>query len=200
MPITRPVLTSLLASLALAPAAHAGTAWDESVSGDLSGSGFSPTVVNVLPGPNSVVGVTGAGAEGIDLDYFSITVPAGYTLASLRLLPGTLPADGGLGFIGLQAGPQVTTTGAAALLGWAHYTGADVGIDILPVIGIGFGAIGFQGALPAGSYAFWIQEFDFGSSPYAFELGIAPAVPEPASAWLWAAGLAGGLAWRRRRQ
>lgn len=200
MHFTRPVLTSLLASFALVPAARAGTAWDESVSGDLSGSGLSPTVVSVVPGANSVIGITGAGANGIDLDYFTITVPGGYTLASLRLLPGTAPADGGLGFVGLQAGTQVTTFGAAALLGWAHFAGTDVGTDILPVMGIGFGAIGFQGALPAGDYAFWVQDFDFGDSPYAFELGIAPAVPEPASAWLWAAGLAAGIALRRRRQ
>jgi hypothetical protein len=184
-------LTSLCAAAALAaafaPAAWASTSYVESVSGDLSNSGLSPTLIAVGLGSNQVIGTTGNPGTGLDRDYFSIVVPAGAQLSSLTVLAGTVPL--GLAFLGVQSGAQVTvspTSGSATgLLGWSHYASTDAATDILPRIGTGSGANGFVGPLGAGSYAFWIQDFNAGASTYAFDLTITAApVPEPASAWL----------------
>lgn len=193
---------SLAACLAafLAPATWAATVYDEGVSGDLSGSGASPTFVAVAAGANVVKGSTGRENGVVDRDYLRITVPVGMQLSAITPLAGTSTVAGGLAFIGLEAGTQVTTpvTGpATTLLGWHHYAPADVGNNILPLIGAGAGAIGFTGALGAGDYAVWIQETGVGTVPYLMEFTLS-AVPEPASGLLLLGGVA-GLAWLRRR-
>lgn len=186
-------------ALALVPAVHAGTVYDESISGDLSGSGLSPTAVSLTAGGNVVIGTTGRQNGVVDRDYLTFTVPAGWLLSAVTPLPGTSTVAGGLAFIGIEAGTQVTTpvTGpATTLLGWHHYSPAEIGVNILPLIGAGTGAIGFSGALGAGSYAVWIQETGTGTVPYAMEFTLT-AVPEPASACLMLTG-ALALAMRRR--
>ena len=199
---SRPLLCALLCASA-AFGAQAATAWDEAVSGDLANVGTSPTALSLGLGSNIITGSTGRSAAGVvDLDYFSFTLPAGWRLDSLTLLPGTtFLGPSGLGFIGVQAGTQVTVnpTGGSAvgLLGWWHYNINDMGTDILPSIGLGSGASGFAGPLPAGSYAFWIQETATGSAAYNFDFRVS-AVPEASTALLLMAGLA-GLGFLRRR-
>ncbi len=95
------ILTVGLASL------HPATIYSEATSGDLSNSGLSPTALSVAPGSNQIFGATGRGSTGIDLDYFTITVPSGLALAGLIVLPGT-QSGGAFSFIGMQAGPQFT--------------------------------------------------------------------------------------------
>lgn len=193
---------SLAACLAvlLAPGAWATTVYDEGVSGDLSGSGASPTFIAVAAGSNVVMGSTGRANGVVDRDYFSITVPVGWQLSAITPLAGTSVVGGGLAFIGLEAGTQVTTpvTGpATTLLGWHHYAVADIGNNILPLVGAGAGSIGFTGALGAGNYSVWIQETGVGTVPYVMEFSLT-AVPEPASGLLLLGGVA-GLAWLRRK-
>jgi uncharacterized protein (TIGR03118 family) len=181
--------------------AHAG-GYNEAVSGDLSNNGLLPTAVALGAGSNLVLGSTGNPGTGVDLDYFTVTVAAGTQLTALKVMAGTAPL--GLAFLGLQAGSQVTVSPSsgspAGLLGWSHYAASDIGADILPRIGTGFGASGFSGPLGPGSYAFWIQDFNGGVSSYALDLTVA-AVPEPAAAPGLLCGLAAlaGLARRRRR-
>lgn len=186
-------------ALALVPVVQAATVYDESTSGDLSGSGLSPTFVSLAAGANVVTGTTGRQNGLVDRDYLSFTVPSGWLLSAITPLPGTSTVAGGLAFIGIEAGTQVTTpvTGpATTLLGWHHYAPGDVGNNILPLIGAGAGAIGFSGALGAGTYAVWIQETGTGTVPYVMAFTLT-AVPEPASAWLLLTG-ALALAVRRR--
>ncbi len=196
----------LAAGVAAVSDARAAVAWDESVSGDLSNVGTSPTVVSLVPGSNLFLGTTGRTGGVIDRDYFTFTLPAGWQLDSLTVLPGTNFPEGetGTSFIAVQAGAQVTVnpTGNSSfgLLGWAHYTHNDIGTDILGTIGEGFGADGFTGALPAGTYAFWVQDGGTGTAHYRFDFSVS-AVPEPATATALLAGLAvlaGGAARRRR--
>jgi hypothetical protein len=194
MPKPRLLLSALLCA-GLVTGAQAATVWDEAVSGDLANVGTSPTALTLGLGTNTVSGTTGRIAGVVDRDYFSFTLPEGWQLDTLTVLPGsTFLGASGLSFIAVQAGPQVTvnpTSGSATgLLGWMHYGENDIGVDILQVMGFGPGASGFSGALPAGSYSFWIQDTGTGTAAYNLAFGVS-AVPEPAAALLLLGGLAG---------
>jgi len=175
-------------------AAQADIIYTESVSGDLSGSGLSPTPLTLALGSNQVFGTTGRTAGVVDLDYFRLTVPVGQVLTGITILPGTAGlGPAGDAFIGMQAGSQVTVlptaSNASGLLGWFHYDNTDVGKNILPLMGTsGFGSTGFTPPLPAGSYSFWVQELSTGTAPYGFDFTL--ATPEPASCAMLLSGLA----------
>ena len=60
------------------------------------------------------------------------------------------------------------------------------------------GAVGYTGSLPAGTYTVWVQETGTGVAAYGFDFSVSQ-VPEPASALMLLAGVAGlGLALKRR--
>jgi hypothetical protein len=185
----------LLASALLYGAgAHGDTIYNESVSGDLSNSGLTPTLLTVSPGPNDLFGTTGKTGTTIDRDYFTFTVPQGMELTAITVLPGTQTL-GTLGesFIGIESGPEVTVstaaTDATGLLGWFHYSTGDIGEDILPMMGTsGNGSTGFNGPLPAGTYSFWLQEASAGTVPYGLEFTV--VTPEPATWTMLLTGMA----------
>jgi hypothetical protein len=198
---TARLMLGALAAAASLHGAQAATAWDEGASGDFANVGTSPTPVSLGLGSNLVIGSTGRDAGIVDRDYFTFTLPTGWQLDTITVMPGTVSiGPSTISFIAVQAGTQVTVnpTGGdpSQLLGWWHYGPNDIGSDILGVIGLGAGAIGFSGALPAGDYAFWIQETATGSAPYVLDFGVS-AVPEPTSALMLLAGLA-ALRLRRR--
>lgn len=206
----RRLLLTTVFGLSLISAAQAATVWDEAVSGDLANVGTSPTALVMLPGSNLISGTTGRTSGTVDRDYFSFTVPAGWQLETLTVLPGSsFLGASGLSFIAVQAGPQVTVSptggSAAGLLGWVHYSENDLGGDILGLMGIGGGAIGFAGALPAATYAFWVQDTGTGVANYRFDFKLTAVspVPEPSAALLLLGGLAALVfsrrtAWTRR--
>ncbi len=192
MNLCKPLLFALL--LGAVTAAAASTAWDESVSGDLSSSGLAPTAVTLGPGSNTVTGTTGRTGGIVDRDYFTVALADGWQLDSITVRPGTtFLGASGLGFMAVQAGPQVTVspTGGSAtgLLGWVHYSENDIGSDILGLMGIGPGAVGFAGSLPAGVYSFWIQDTGSGTAAYHFDFSVS-AVPDAPALALWLAGMA----------
>jgi hypothetical protein len=160
----------------------AATIYNEATSGDLSDSGLAPTSITVGLGSNQIFGTTGRGAA-LDRDYFTINVPLNFELAGITVLPGT--QSGGVSFIGLEAGSQVTlpTTAADAtgLLGWWHYSPSDINTNILPEMAVpSMGSTGFTPPLAADAYSFWVQDFNTGSFAYGFDISVAPA-PEPAT-------------------
>jgi len=188
-------------SVLSAPAA----AYDEFVSGDLSGNGLTPTFIALVSGSNPVFGTTGNPGTGTDRDYFSIAIPVGFQLSQFMLLPGSA-VIGNSTFLGLQAGTQVTlpanAPSASGLMGAMHYTSAMVGTDLLAVLGVPFaGSSGFTPPLAAGNYAFWVQDFGAGTVPYSFNL-VVTAVPEPDTyaLMLAALGFTGFIARRRKKQ
>jgi len=152
--------------------------WDERLEGDLSGDRFAPTALALSPGANDLAMTSGSGGASVDRDYFRFRVPEGWSLASVGLVDA---ATDGVAFVSVQAGTQFVEpplpTDVANLLGWRHFSGADAGLDLLPEIGMGAGAIGFVPPLPAGDYVWWAQDFGFAAS-YAMRFEVAP-VPEP---------------------
>lgn len=194
----------LLCGVLVSPAQ--ATDYNEAVFGDLSNSGLNPTVLGTLAaGSNQVFGTIASGPNGVDRDYFTVNVPTGYEFVSLIALPGTTVGDTA-SFLGLEAGTQVTVpanpSSAAGLLGWRHYTVADIGVNILPDMGTpAFGSTGFTAPLSAGDYAFWIQDAD--AAKYGFDITLrAQSVPESGSlVLLCGIGLSSGLlAFARRKR
>lgn len=169
--------------------------------GDLAGSPAAATLLLPQPGANDLLGTTGAGAGGVDIDLALVRVQGGQRLGALRVLSGTLPA-GGVSFVALvradQAGFDPLRPNPGALLGWAHFDETEVGLDLLPRMGQAVSAQGFAGPLGAGDYLLWVQDTNFGTARYALRLEVS-AVPEPGTlAMLWL-GLAALGAKRARR-
>ncbi len=179
-------------------ATQAGVVWNEASSADLSNDGLSPTSLLIGTGSNIVLGITGNTGQGIDRDYFSITVPSGSELTSIMLLPNTF-VSGGSSFIGIQNGPQLTVSpegvGAENLLGFAHYSNDQIGTDLLPIIHIVPATIGFSSALSSGTYSVWVQETG-GPAAYGLDFVVTP-VPLPGAAILLMSGLLGLATFRK---
>jgi len=196
----RRIVSSALVALTIGCASNASAAviYNEASSGDFSGAGLTPTAVGALSlGSNQIFGSTG-NVGGSDRDYFSLLVPAGYVLAAIIELPGT--QSGNLSFMGLEEGPQLTlptnTATAAGLLGWLHYSPADINSNVLARMSIpSMGSSGFTLPLHAGTYTFWVQDTTPGTFAYGFDLQV---VPEPATAALVLLGLAASAMSSRR--
>jgi len=184
------------AALLLAAASpQALAAWNESTDGDFSNDGLAASVVSLSAGSNVIWGATGRAVPGgpVDLDYFTITVPAGHQFSAMVVLEGT-EAVGGGAFIGLMSGTQFTippSTGTAdGMLGWSLFGSSNVDSDLLALMATpSFGSTGFSTPLPAGDYVFWVQETGVGSAPYGFDLQVT-AVPEAPTALALMGGLA----------
>jgi hypothetical protein len=198
----------------LADVAHADViAWDEAVNGEFSHDGLAPTPVTFISGRSEILGTDGkpnAATDPVNPDYFTFTVPAGSALTAITVLPGTTSTGPlGISFIGIEAGNQVTLgptpSDAMGLLGWRHFSPADIGTDILGEIGDPMppmGATGFTPPLGSGDYAVWIQETGVcGPSlcNYGFDFTLAE-IPEPASGAIVLTGLALLAALRRHRR
>lgn len=198
----RALLTAGMLALA-GPAAQAAGGWDEAVQGDFANLGTAPTAVTLEAGSNPVRGTTGRVGGVVDRDYFSFTLPEGTQLDTLTVVGGSFLGISGLSFIAVQAGPQVTVnpTGGSAtgLLGWVHFGENDIGTDILGLMGIGFGASGFESPLRAGTYSFWLQDTGTGVASYQLDFSVS-VVPEPASALLMLAGVAALIGRRTARR
>jgi hypothetical protein len=195
---------ALLASAFLyGTAGHGSVIYNEAISGDLSGDFSAPTLLHVSLGLNDVLGSTGKSATTgiIDRDYFTFTVAPGEALSGITLLPGTQTLGPmGDSFIGVESGLTLvnpnTATDATGLLGWTHYGTNDIGVNILPLMGISnMNSIGFTGPLPVGTYSFWVQEASVGPVAYGLEFTI---TPEPATWTMLLTGMA-ALAGTARR-
>ena len=184
--------------------AHAIPVYSESVNGDLSGSGLTPTVITLGLGSNEIVGTTGNTAGVSDRDYFTVTVPFNLKLVQLIEEAGTQAGQSGAfarGFFAVQSGTQVTlptnTMTAAGLLGWTHYVPTATDIDILPAMGIAAnGSSGFVPPLGPGTYSFWLQDTTAGTFNYGFNLVL---VPEPSAGALMIMGFLALWGFSRRR-
>jgi len=164
-----------------------------------------PTPVTLVAGHNDILGTDGrpsASTDPLNPDYFTFTVPTGFALAAITVLPNTTSA-GPLNdsFIAIES-PLITLApipnppNAVGLLGWFHFGPEDIDTDILPEMGLTdpahMGSTGFTPPLGAGTYSIWVQETGVCGPDlchYGLDFVLAP-IPEPASS----AGLLTGIA------
>ena len=166
--------------------------YDEAVSGDISGDRLAPMPFVIATGTNSLSATSVSG----DLEYFTITIPAGSQLRAIRVT-----AYAGIdqrAFLGVQRSPTFTEpptgTNPANLLGYTHFGPSvePIGNNVLDNAAVGAGSQGFSGMLGPGVYTFWSQQTGGNATSYtlAFDVGPTPAVPVPP---VFAALLALGL-------
>jgi len=133
--------------------------YDESVDGIFSADRLNPTEFLFGIGTN-VIRASQGGSEN-SVDYFTITIPEGSNLVSIRL-SGFTGATANLAFIGVQEGDSFTEpasgTNPANLLGGTTYGSADSFTNILDDIGDGGVGQGFSGPLGPGTYTFWLNQ------------------------------------------
>jgi hypothetical protein len=192
----------MLFSLSFGSVANADN-YNEGIDGDLSGSMAAPTSISLDPGSNTITATSVSG----DVEYFTVSVPAGFQLSALTVVAYT--SIDPVAFIGVQNGTTFTEppvgTNVANLLGYTHFGTAHVGTDILDDIGAGAGSQMFTPPLGAGNYTFWAQQTGANASTYTLDLQLTPApVGAPAlsagAALLLAMGLGLLLAAMHRRK
>lgn len=200
--------TAALSLSALFSPCQASVVYDEAINGDLSTTFSSPTSVFIQEGSNQILGTTGRVAGVVDRDYFTITIPYGLHLVSIKVLPNTTGDNSGplQSFIGVKAGSTGTDPAtaqiplAASLLGYHLFGPADIGQDILDNLGqsnlLAVAAQGFTPPLNAGTYTFWVQE-TVSTINYGFDLKVAP---EPESLMLLIVGLTAMLVGKPMRR
>ncbi|MEZ6014439.1 MAG: hypothetical protein R3F49_04945 [Planctomycetota bacterium] len=154
--------TCMLALCAAPAIAQTSGHYDEVNDGDLSDSGNAPTPIPYwFPGDITISATQQGNAAGRDIDYFTVTIPAGFAITELRV-NSYVGSPNDNAFLGVQAGAAVTVNPQAPtptpLLGGTVYGAADIGNNILPRMGTLAGAIGFAPPLLAGQYSFWLNQ------------------------------------------
>ena len=190
--------TALAVACAASSIAQAGVFYDESVSGDLSGSFAAPFQGgDISPGANTISG----SSVSTDRDYITFTIPSGMEVTSMTLSSFVSTDD--VIFVALTDGtlsinPATAGANLGSMLGYGLPGISQLGTDILDELAAGAGAAGFTTPLGPGDYTLWIQQTQAQNVAYSFDL---TAVPEPAdAAWAVAALLAGTAAYRHHQR
>lgn len=162
---------------------HAATIHDEGIDGDLSGLMGTPTPLSVSsPGVNTIIGQIGdngntGATDGSDADYLTFNIPSGFLLSAIMIDQYISGED--RSFFGYTAGTSFSGQGVGDVDGFTLFGLANT--EVLDDL---------NGApLPAGDYAFWLQETADGFVvDYQVSFHVT-AVPLPGAAWLFGSAL-----------
>ena len=177
--------------------AQSAIVFDEAVSGELSGSGLTPTPLTLGLGLNTIQGTLGEngnlGATNgtSDADFFTFNLAPGQVVTAIST---TRPA--GLGFFGQANGSTISATTVGGLDSGVLFSNSPISAS-QPQANANLPTL--FSALPlTGTQSFVIQETGAGVIDYSVTFTVANAVPEPSSAVLLGGlSLCGFL--RRRR-
>ena len=176
--MNRTLLTVAIA-LTAQSALLADVVYDEATSGDLSGSAVAPTDLGTIE--DAVLVVKGSVQAPVDIrDYFTLTIPKGATLDSMRLIDYFDGVTGGFGntsYVMIDVGPTSVIPSSSTsddFLGGSHlnrirFANADVNmLDRLS--SAPQGGSGFSYPLGPGSYTFNVQQTGSQQNVYEIQL------------------------------
>lgn len=152
----------IIGSLLLARAADAGVLWNEMTQGDLSDNRLAPTPLMLQPGDNELFGIMSGARDGggFDVDYFAVTVPAGYQVSQMML--DHYDSFDAVAFMAMQPGAifpdDPDTVEPGDLLGWTHFGTLQLGQDLLTTMSVTTAR--FTPPLTGTHYTFWVQQLD----------------------------------------
>lgn len=177
--------------------------YDETVDGDLSGSGTAPTPITLLLGLNTIVGsfgdsnVGGGGGatDGSDADYFTFTLAPDQVVTAISTTRQGLDAPSFLGYANASTITGVSGSTEGNLDGGSLF---DNGPLINDAVGGGLGIPAVNIPLNPGPSTFLLQETARGAFDYSITFTVTSAVPEPSSATLLAGLTLCGFLQRRR--
>ena len=180
-------LPSLFAVLvfAAAPAFAQTIVHNEAIDGELSDTGASPTLINLVFGLNEIQGSLGPGGSGAtnstsDADFFTFNLASGLEVSSIT----TTRSTPGQAFLGQVSGSTISSTTAAGLDGGVLFADGD---EVFNLAGAQGQIQPISGPL-SGSQTFVIQETG-GATDFTISFNVTSSVPEPSSA-----AVVGGLA------
>ena len=185
-------LNPIACAFGLVCSASAATLHTESVDGELSNVIASPTPLVVTAADTfTIMGQVGANRQtgatnGFDADFFTVMVPADFSVTSIRLVRG--PSDA-TSFLGWNLAGPVTSINSLGISGFVLFNSETEILD-----DINGGTEINPNPLGQGNYGFWIQETANQTPDYTLTLTV---VPEPAVVGCLGLGAVSFL--RRRR-
>ncbi len=192
-------LSLILGTFALLIHAHAQVfIHSEASSHDLSDTHTAPTPL-ALPLGTSFLEFT---VNPFDLDLFSLDVPAGLQLDAV-IVRSYSSTPGNLSFIGFQENRTTLSSPPSSIfpdpIQYALFGTVSLSDDLLPHM-IGRTHATLSGSLPAGKYAFWINETrDLANAVLEFQSSEAPPIPEPQTSFYLGSALLFTFRRSRRR-
>lgn len=178
----------LLAAMTAGSHNSFAASFSEDISGDLSDSHLTPNVIVLDTGSNTVT----ANVFDTDDDFFTLRVLSGAELTTITLFSYNHNNFGNTSFIGFQDGSNLDQAPADLVRGEISF--ALIGTDeIGTVLNAEFESNASTASssfpLPAGDYAFWLNETDDNPASVTLGFEVTP-VPEPSSSTLFLAGFA----------
>ncbi len=203
----------LVLFLCLQFSAQAATViYDEAVNGDLSTDQDAPSLFTVDQGSNTIAGRVYDSIDGTrDIDFFTLSVPEGLVISQLNILEysfnPTPSKPTNLSYLLLAPGSvlpariSALSNGTSGIdinnlaIGTSFVTNPPTTNPLVFLLNNGGLFAPGQQTLPAGNYAFWMNETSVASG-YKLEF-VVQAVPEPSGCLLAVGSLV--LVFRRKR-
>jgi Ca2+-binding RTX toxin-like protein len=151
------------------------TVYNEIINGDLSSLQHAPTVIFLTPGSNTISGSTiGGGNPPGDRDFFTFTVPVGFSVSSITLTSYSGSGNSYFALDNTTTFPDLSTDAGflASLL--IDSDEVNSGSDLLSLFSNAGGTLGGLApvnSLSAGTYSVWYQETG-GNTTYTFNINL----------------------------
>jgi Ca2+-binding RTX toxin-like protein len=147
------------------------TVYNEAINGDLSSNQNAPTAIALTAGSNTISGSTiGGGNPPGDRDFFTFTVPVGFSVSSIRLTSYSQTGGGGDSYFALD---NTTTfpnlTSDVGFVSSLLIDGGQLNLDLLSLANLN--GVAPINSLSAGTYSIWYQETG-GNTTYTFNINL----------------------------